>query len=301
MYWQLHLASHPIRHVHLILGRIPQIAVSDTRRKVRFYDLGTGAHYSDLSIDPDLLDNDIPEERRQNLEALKAPNGEYLPFVELNASHLYVSHDGKLRLIHDLNAGLTLEIDDQSIPLDTGKKQIVTHVALDRELGSIAAVTTDQILLVFQQQTLVSTIPLPGEPLVQVFVTVGGGQIVTVDAHSIKQMDTSGRILRQQAIHYTLGPTAMSPDGNWFLAGDADHQLIRLYNRDLIPVRQRHAIDLLSQAHQLQLFADRPEGAAPLVSLDITDDGTLAFAMAGVVCTAHIDLMTELPQPRLLL
>jgi hypothetical protein len=263
--------------------------------------LDTGAHYGDLDIDPDLLDNDIPEERRQSLEALKAPNGEYLPFVELNASHLYVSNDGKLRLIHDLNAGLTLEIDDQSIPLDTGKKQIVTQAALDRDLGSIVAVTTECVLYLFQQQTLVSTIPIPGETVLQVFVTVGGGQIVVVDAVSIKQIDATGKILRQQDVHYTLGPTAMSPDGNWFLAGDADHQLIRLYNHDLIPVRQRHAIDLLSDAHQLQLFADRPEGAAPLVSLDITSDGTLAFAMAGVICTAHIDLMTELPQPRLLL
>jgi hypothetical protein len=58
---------------------------------------------------------------------------------------------------------------------------------------------------------------------------------------------------------------------------------------------------LLSQAQQVQLFANTPPPEAPLSALDITNDGIFSFAMAGVLCTAHIDLMTELPQPRLLL
>jgi len=85
------------------------------------------------------------------------------------------------------------------------------------------------------------------------------------------------------------------------MISDADHQLLRLYNRDLIPIRQQHAVDLLSQAQQVQLFVNTPAPEAPLSTLDIINEGIFSFAMAGVLCTAHIQLMTELPQPRLLL
>ncbi|HLA44134.1 MAG TPA: hypothetical protein VJZ27_11895, partial [Aggregatilineales bacterium] len=59
--------------------------------------------------------------------------------------------------------------------------------------------------------------------------------------------------------------------------------------------------DLLTSARQVQLFVDTPDETAPLVAVDITNDGLLAFSMSGVLCTAHIEGMTELPQPRLLL
>lgn len=302
MYWRLHLASHLIRSTFILPDDQDQLAVSDSLQKVRFYDLASGAHYGDLMIDPDLLDNDIPEERRELLEGLKAPNGAYLPCVDFGTSHLYVSEDGKLRLIHDLNAGLTLEIDDQSIPLDVGHKRSVLLTALDRELGTIAALADDHYLHLFQQQIRINSLPLDTKARIRrLFVITGGSRVLVAEETCLKLLDTTGKVQRSQELHYTLGPVAMSPDGSWLMVGDADHQLLRLYNRDLILVRQQHAVDLLSRAKQVQLFVDTPAEAAPLVTLDITNDGLFCFAMAGIVCVAHIELMTELPQPRLLL
>ncbi len=301
MYWQLHLASRPIRHLHLLMSPPAQVAISEVRDRVRFYDLGTGAEYDALTVDLDVLDNDVPEERRDGLAQLKARNGDYLPFVELNASHLYVSEDGQLRLIHDLNAGLTLETDGESYSLDVGRDVAVQKTALDRELGSIVALTDDHKVHIFQQQIRMNIIEPELESILFLFMTDGGTKLILIGANKLISFDTSGDQLRSHDVHYNIGTAALSPDGQWLLIGDADHQLIRLYNKDLIPVRQQHAIDLLSQARPLQLFIETPSTEAPLVALDIADDGTLAFALAGVIGTSHIDMMTELPQQRLLL
>ncbi len=301
MYWQLHLASRPIRRLSLLMRDPAQVAINDTRDRIRFYDLDSGAHYNDLEIDLDMLDNDIPEERRQSLAALKARNGGYLPFVELNASYLHLSLDGQLRLIHDVNAGITLEADGESYSLDVGAQATVLQAALDREFGSIAALTDAHKLHIFQQQTRMNIIEPSIERLQHLFITDGGSKIIMIGANKLMSLDIYGKPIRSHDIHYNVGVAALSPNGNWLLVGDADHQLIRLYNKDLIPVRQQHAVDLLSQARPLQLFIETPSTEAPLAALDIANDGTLGFALAGVIGTAHIDLMTELPQQRLLL
>jgi hypothetical protein len=219
--------------------------------------------------------------------------------VEFNSSHLYVSEDGKLRLIHDLDAGLTLEIEDNSIPLEIEGSVVMAH--LDRELGTVAGLTENNTLHIFQQQTRVGSITMEDAQLQRLFVLSGGGQVLIIESGRLRLIDSAGKTARAQQTHYTIGHAALSPDANWLMVSDADHQLLRLYNRDLIPIRQQHAVDLLSQAQQVQLFVNTPAPEAPLSSLDITNDGVFSFAMAGVLCTAHIDLMTELPQPRLLL
>src|SRR5687768_14792448 len=99
MNWRLHLASHALRNIAILPGDPAQVAVSDTRRRIRFYDLDSGGHYGDLEINLDLLDMDAGEERRAELANLKAPNGKILPFVEFSGSHLYNSSDGDLHLI----------------------------------------------------------------------------------------------------------------------------------------------------------------------------------------------------------
>jgi hypothetical protein len=300
MYWQLHLASQPLRSLHLLSGRPSLLAVRASREQVNFYDLNTGAQYDDLHVDLDVLDNDMPEERRTSLEALRAPNGEYLPYLELNASDLHISEDGQLRLIHDYNAGLTLENGLQSVPLDIPNNQAIKHVSLDRDLGTIAALTEQNVLHIYQQQTRMNTISLANTPMT-LFISTGGEFVLLVEPGNLRRLDTAGKVLRTAEIHYTVGPVAMSPDGNWLMVGDADHQLLRLYNRDLILIRQQHGVDLLSRARPVQLFVDVPTPSAPLAALDITNEGVFSFAVAGILCTAHIDLMTELPQTRLLL
>lgn len=302
MYWQLQIATQPIRSLH-ILGESPtQVAVNHTWGQYRFYDLETGADYGTLDIDMDVLDNDVPEERRENLEALKAPNQAYLPFVDLKDSQLHVSLDGNLRLIHDVNAGLTLELGDQVFSLDVPIESPVLLANLDRDLGTIVALTSDQQLYIFQQQSKVNVLKIEDEaPVGHIFVATGGGSIAYLTDRAIKLLDSAGSLVRKQDLYFNISCAAQSPDANWLLVGDSDHQLLRLYNRDLVLVRQQHAVDLISMARPVQLFVNSPANTAPLSEIDIRDDGTIVLAMAGLIATSHIDQMNELPQPRLLL
>lgn len=301
MHWQLHLSSQPLRTVNILPKDSHDIiAVSNSRDRIRFYGLSDGAHYGDLLVDLDLLDNDSPEERRAKLAELKAPNGAFLRFLEFNDSELYVSMDGGLRLIHDLQAGITLEIEDQVIPLNLPGNGSVISTALDREMGTIVALTEDNIVYVYQQQSLISTLPQEEERILKVEIVNGGSQILLVQPSTLRLIDTAGKTVRSHDIHYSIGPIAISPNGNWVAASDTDHQVIRLYNRDIIPVRQQHAVDLVAKAQQLQLFASVPAAAAPLAALDISDSGALAFAMAGILCASHVDRLSDLPQPRLM-
>lgn len=69
------------------------------------------------------------------------------------------------------------------------------------------------------------------------------------------------------------------------MTSDPETGVIRVYNRpELAPTHQRHALDLLQDADQLQLIADLPPfGAAP-GAMAIDDTGALAFNISGVVC-----------------
>lgn len=299
MHWQLHIASQPFRSIFILPGKPAQLAVSETRQKIRFYDLISGAHYLDLELDLKLLDHDSPEERREALNQLKAPNGMFLPVVEFQDRRVHTTMDGSLRLIQD--AGLILEIDDQTLPLDISPEQTVVAVDFDRDLGTIAALTDDHVLYVYQQQTRINTILLEDDLPVRIFIKAGGNEIVLVYPEKLCLLDMKGRIICQRDLHYTIGPVVLSPAGNWLAVADADYQLIRLYNQELVPVRQQHAVDLITTARQLQLFTNIPAPAAPISALDITDSGVIAFGMAGVLCVAQVEMLTELPQTRPLL
>ncbi|NJL93706.1 MAG: hypothetical protein HC915_08215 [Anaerolineae bacterium] len=301
MNWRLHISNQPLRRVNLLPGNQPQVAVTETRTRVRFYDAASGAHYSDLELDVDLLDRDEPAERRAGLQQLRAPNQAYLPLLEFGSSYLYTSNDGQLHLIHDQHAGISLEVDDDIIPLDVGSDSEVLLVALERELGTIAALTGDQRLHIFQQQTRQSTFSLGDTAVLNCFLVNGGSQLVLVEPDRLRLLDTTGKTLLTQSIHYAIGLAAISSNGNWLVVSDAEYQLLRLYNYELVPVRQQHAIDLLMEARQLQLFANYPADFAPISALDITNSGLIAFALGGTLCVTHTERLTALPQPRRLL
>lgn len=297
MAWQLQVEGQYIQRIDILQGDPSQIALLDKRYKVHFFDLNNGAFYNELAIDADILDSDVPELRAAGLEALMAPNGCPLPMVYLNGSHLYTSEDGKLHLIHDLNGGLTLD----DMPLEIADDPVVQLVDWDRELGTIAALTKTQQLYLFQQNILMNQLDLSGLEIVNLFVTGEGSRVLLVQSDRLKLLDTSGKMMREQEFYYSVGPSALSPDGNLLLLGDSDHQVLRLYNRDLIPIRQQHAVDLLSRARQLQLFSEELSSNMPFHALAITNTGQLCFAVANAFCASHIKAMGELPQPRLLL
>jgi len=78
--------------------------------------------------------------------------------------------------------------------------------------------------------------------------------------------------------------------------------VIRAYSgSDLTPTHQRHAIDLLADATQIQLLADLPPAQVAVSALTVTSKGVIAFALAGVICISDMSHMTALPRPQKLL
>ena len=67
-----------------------------------------------------------------------------------------------------------------------------------------------------------------------------------------------------------------------------------MYDSDLVPLHQRHAVDLMARATQVQLIADPPPSRITLHTLAVDNNGTIAFALAGVVCVSDVTQMLTL-------
>lgn len=293
MHWRLDLHQPFLRQIHL-LGN--QVAVSANERRIHFYEVETGAPYPELEIMPSLLNNPVPEERREGFNQLKAPNGLFLPQVKFPDTTLLTSLDGGLRLLW--GETLTLEIDELAIPLDIPPQTTIEQAALDGDLGSIAAVTDEPNLYLFQQQTRLNRVFLDDPPLVKLFITLGGAAIVLVYPHKLCLLDSVGKLRKIQDLHYHVGGAALSSDGAWLAVADADSPVIRLYNQELMLVRQQQVLDLITIARPLQMFSPLP-AVAPVTALDVQGE-MLAFGMAGVLCVTPIEAFAPVPQPRLL-
>ena len=85
------------------------------------------------------------------------------------------------------------------------------------------------------------------------------------------------------------------------LVGDPETGVIRVYDDELQPTHQRHALDLLQDAAQLQLIADLPPFNAAPGSLVIDNKGNIAFNISGVVCVTTLKQLDALPRPQPLL
>jgi hypothetical protein len=221
--------------------------------------LEDGTEQATLELDIELLDNDSEEQREAGLLGLKAPNGAYLPLVTLGKTQLYLSGDGQTRLIHDLNASLALEkalpgSQTASYPLDLGKKGRPRAVAWEPNRGLIAALSKAGVLHIFEQEKALRQGRCAYAPPLKLFVMAGGEQLLLLNAQGLHLLDLDGQLIQHRALHYEAGAIAISPDGAHILMGDNDSQVLRLYDRELQLLRQRHAMDFLLEARQLQLF-----------------------------------------------
>ncbi|MBC7812483.1 MAG: hypothetical protein H7175_15120, partial [Burkholderiales bacterium] len=108
--------------------------------------------------------------------------------------------------------------------------------------------------------------------------------------------------LKRLNTHYFINMMACSANGAVLATSDSEAGVVRVYDGvELLPTRQRHAIDLVATATQVQLMADLPPLSIALSALTIDDNGVLAFAMSGVVCVTEISKMDALPRPQPLL
>lgn len=117
------------------------------------------------------------------------------------------------------------------------------------------------------------------------------------DSQRVILINSNGQVRKRLETHYLIGKLDCSPNGQQLITSDMDSNVVRVYNgAELTPTHQRHAIDLLAEADQLQLMADFPPANVALNALTINNKGIVVFALAGVICASDITYMDVLPQ-----
>ena len=306
--WRLHLSTQPVVAIQFMSGEsdVPQVAVWDNRHSVHFYDRRDATPLGELRLTGVEPPDDLTAESwREVAETLRAPNGPYLPSVYLNRLVIHQSGDGRMRLYHFQDGSLILEVDGRHIALDREQDGRFLVAGLDRALGMSGAFNDEGMLHIFQQHVRVGIfeigLKLGLDARLNLVVPEAQGQIILSDGERILVVDSAGQVKDELVTHYTAGALATSPDGSLLAVADIDDNLVRVYTEGLRPTHQKHAIDLMANARQVQLLASLPGRKAGLGALEIADDGTIGFALGGVVCVTCLKALDELPQPQPLL
>jgi hypothetical protein len=302
MSWRIHLTNQAIQTLHILPGQPPLLLAWTQRDRATYFDLESGVEVSEHQHKAVSRQSD---KWADFIASLVAPNGAHLPYVRTAQSTLFTTDDGKLRLYWMTDDELLLELDGKEVKLELKTKANLVALGLDRLLGVIAALDGKGKLHLAQQHINVGafdmklTIDDDSQP--SLAIANGGAAIYVSDGREIVLTDTSGKVKKRQPVHYFIGRMVCSPDGKRLVTSDPETGVMRVYGDDLLPTHQRHALDLLEDAAQLQLIADLPPVNAAPSTLALDDQGHLAFNISGVVCLTNIKEMDALPRPQPLL
>jgi hypothetical protein len=301
MTWRLHLSNQAIHHIHILPGKPSLVAAWTQRARVFFFDLESGAPMGERVFKEGKFENRQDEKWREFIIGLHAPNKAFLPHVRAAQAEIFTSEDGRTRLYHTGQADLYLETDGKESKLETEKAASFVVIGLDRFLGLVAALDGQGSLHIYQQHIPVGVfktgLSLEDDVHPQIAISHGGGSIFVADNQSVTLIDPNGQLRKRLETHYLIGKLDCSPNGQYMITADSETNVIRIYNgADLTPSYQRHAIDLLAEADQLQLMADFPPANVALNALTINNKGIVVFALAGVICASDITYMDVLPQ-----
>jgi hypothetical protein len=304
MAWRLHLTNQAIRRVDILPGNPALAAAWAGRGRVSYFDLESGVPAGEAVHRAPVGEPRQGIKWQEFVTGLTAPNGAPLPFVQAGGAAVHTTEDGRMRLYHT-GADLFLESEGKEIKLETGGAAFIA-VGLDRFLGLVAALDENCRLTIYQQHIRVGVFETglqAGEYLQPVVAVANGGSaIFACDGRQVALLDSGGRVRRRLNAHYAIGRLACSPNGRLIATSDAETGVIRVYNgADFTPTHQRHALDLLQEATQIQLIEDIPPGAAGVGALGVHNTGDLAFAVSGMICVTHVKHMTALPRPQPLL
>lgn len=303
MTWRLHLSNQAIQRLDILPGKPTLLAAWTSRDRASYFELESGVPAGEHRHQAVSRQSD---QWRDFLAGLVAPNGAHLPFVRTAQHAIYVTEDGRMRLFHAGGSELVVELENKDIRLETGKAETYTAVAFDRMLGMVATLDEKLRLTLYQQHIRVGTFDLglrPGGDYPPTLAVARGGAVLfAADDRQLVTVDSGGQVKKRLETHYLIRRAVCAPNGKMVAVEDAETGVIRIYNgADLAPLYQRHALDLLAEASQLQLLADLPPVHAALGALTANDDGWLAFAIAGVICVTHIKQMNPLPRPQRLI
>jgi WD40 repeat protein len=304
MTWRLHLSNQAIQYINILPGKPSLLAVWTQRTRVFYFDLESGAPMGERAFKDGKFENRQDEKWREFVASLTAPNKAYLPVIRTPQAEIFTSEDGRTRLYDTGKSGLYLEANDKESKLETKNEAPLVAVGMDRFLGLIAALDEKASIHIFQQQVPVGIFEtglyLDDDVRPQIAISHGGGSIFVTDGQQVALIDPNGQARKRIESHYRIGKLDCSPNGQHLITADTETNVIRVYNgTELTATHQRHAVDLMAEADQLQLIADFPPATVALNGLTINNKGVLAFALAGVVCASDITCMDALPHKTL--
>lgn len=305
MTWWKAFSGDTIRQIDLLGGRPPLAAVWLDRYRAAFHDLKDGKPRDTLTFRPPAETDRRRDEWQTYVSGLKAPNGVYLPRMDAGRTTIHTSDDGQMRLYQIGDAELVLEAEGREAKLDFAAERL-SAVALDRALGTVAALDETGRLHLYQQNIAIGKFDLGlslQDAAPALSIAQGGSAIIASDGAQFVHVNPGGQVVKRAETHYLIGLMACSPNGALIAAADIDSGVIRVYSgSDLSPLHQRFALDLLqkTQLTQDKTLGETPTSAA-LSALAINSAGVIAFALSDVLCVSDVTQMDTLPRPRRLL
>lgn len=299
MTWRVHLPHPIVRRIDMLSGERTVVAVWTQPDRVHFYDQRNGASLGERVVEKLAFTDRHDERWRHFLDGLKAPNGRYLPLVRTPGMTIYVTEDGRSRLLQTPD-GWVVEILGKESPLILEKDVRLIALDMDRQSGAIAALDVRGKLHLYQQRLYAGIfdtgLQVEEGMTLRVLVANEGKQILVSDGQSLIVIDDLGKVRKRHELHYPLGALAIAPDGKWVATCDAEIGVIRLYDGlNLQPAFQRYAIDLAADARRVNPAAGtQPPTVSPSV-LSLTSRGVLGFALGALLCVTSVTKMRPVP------
>jgi len=304
MNWRLHLSDSPIHTLHLLSSDSSvMLAIWLKASELAFYAAENGALLDVRNVSYPVNLSPTSDGWPVFVDSLRAPNGIYLPVINTGLWKIYTSHDGRLRVYQGHDHLLILDADGWQSFLERDGEAEVVAVGLDRELGTIGALSADGLLHIYQQHIYLGAYPVSltsGTTPPLLLLPDALGCVILIDAESIQVVDTAGQVLRHVMLSAPLSAAACSPDGSRMVILDRGTAILRIFDSQLNLIRQQSALDLMENATQLQLLAGLPGPDISSSSVDITNDGLVAFALDGAVCLIHTTEIATAPRTRAL-
>ncbi|MAS37887.1 MAG: hypothetical protein CL610_28080 [Anaerolineaceae bacterium] len=299
MPWRLHVTNRAIQRLDVLNDTNQSLLVVWTQPgRVSYVDLESGMMLGEKRL-PDLA-NRTSQHWQTLLPDVPAPNDAYPPVLAGQGVLVFLTPGQDQRLYHYPRSG-ELYLVSSSSETRLGQEHRYRAVDLARETGMIAAVDLAGRLHVFHHATPAGVHELGLNPSATETITavaIAKRNFFVAAGRTLLRVDADGRVQKRLQLHYALGAFACSPAGDLLVCSDRDTNVIRVYDStSLSPLHQRHAVDLVARATQVQLIADLPPVMVVLNNLSIGDNGLLAFALGGVVCATDITQMLAIPRP----
>ncbi len=298
--WRIPFPGDVVRRLDILPGKPSILAVWSQSNHVCFYDLTTGQLAAEQVFGAVHADHRQNDGWREFIEGLRAPNDAVLPLAFVNGAALYLSLDGRQRLVQHVAGGLVFDANGSESELVLKPDVRVAAVAFDRLMGLVAAVDTTGQLHLYRHQLLIGSFDVGLKPTSEfhpsVAVSDGGAAIFITDDQRVVVADADGHVRRQLQLHYRASSVVCSPDGQLLVVGDGETGVIRVYDGlTLSPQYQRFAMDLLVEARSASLLP-WSEMPTALGALAVSNRGTLAFTLASSVCVSSVGRMRPVPR-----